>query len=164
METEMETREWFCEKIEENKYSMYRAALSILRSPEDAQDAQSEAICAAWEKLGTLRDREKFRPWIMRILQNECYKLCRERKNTVSLSDELPSPEGNRADLPLWQAVTSLPKDMRLPVVLFYYDGMSIREISAATGLTPAAVKTRLCRARKKLREKLTERGAEDER
>jgi RNA polymerase sigma-70 factor (ECF subfamily) len=59
--------------------------------------------------------------------------------------------------------VTSLPKDIRLPVVLFYYDGMSIREISAATGLTAAAVKTRLCRARKKLREKLTERSNEDE-
>jgi len=160
---EMETREWFCEKIEENKYGMYRAALSILRSPEDAQDAQSEAICAAWEKLDTLRDRDKFKPWIMRILQNECYKLCRERKNTISLLDDIPSPEGERTDLPLWQAVTSLPKDMRLPVVLFYYDGMSIREISAATGLTAAAVKTRSCRARKKLREKLTERSNEDE-
>ena len=159
----METREWFCEKIEENKYSIYRAALSILRSPEDAQDAQSEAICTAWEKLDTLRDREKFRPWIMRILQNECYKLCRERKNTVSLLDDLPSPEEERTELPLWQAVTSLPDNMRLPVVLFYYDGMNIREISASTGITPAAVKTRLCRARKKLRETLTERGDEDE-
>jgi RNA polymerase sigma factor (sigma-70 family) len=88
------------QKIEENKYGMYRAALSILRSPEDAQDAQSEAICAAWEKLDTLRDRDKFKPWIMRILQNECYKLCRERKNTVSLLDDIPSSEGERTDLP----------------------------------------------------------------
>lgn len=55
----------------------------------------------------------------MRILQNECYKLCRERKNTVSLLDDIPSSEGERTDLPLWQAVTSLPKDIRLPVVLF---------------------------------------------
>ena len=59
--------------------------------------------------------------------------------------------------LTLWQAVMSLSGDLRAAVTLFYYDGLSIREISGALGISEAAVKTRLSRGLAKLRQLLEE-------
>ena len=72
---------------------------------------------------------------------------------------ELPAPEDDHAQrLTLWQAVLSLNDDLRAPVTLFYYDGLSIREISRVLGISEAAVKTRLSRGRARLRQLLDEK------
>ena len=59
--------------------------------------------------------------------------------------------------LTLWQAVLSLPEELRLTVILFYYDDLSIREISQVLSVSQAAVKTRLSRGRARLRSMLRE-------
>ena len=64
-------REWFCEMVERNKLGLFRLAKSILRNDEDAGDAVAEAVCSAYANLASLRDSDKFKPWIMRILANE---------------------------------------------------------------------------------------------
>ena len=151
----IDEKEWFCNKIEEYKYSLYRLSLSILKNEQDAQDAVSEAICSAYAKLDTLSDKETFKPWMMRILTNASYDIYRKRKNICSLEETKEIPEKLTLDisekLTLRQAVDRLEYDYRAVVVLFYYDDMSIKDISNILGVSQGAVKTRLSRARAKL-------------
>ena len=58
----------------------------------------------------------------------------------------------------LWQAVLSLPEDLRVPATLFYYEDLSVREIGQVLGISEAAVKTRLSRGRGRLRLLLEEK------
>ena len=124
--------------------------------PDDAQDALQNTLIKAYENFTCLRAQEKFKPWILRILTNKCYDTCRKRKNTVDLADVqdfLPAPDTDHVQrLSLWQAVLSLAADTRAAVTLFYYDGLSIREISHILGISEAAVKARLSRGRARLK------------
>ena len=104
-------------------------------APVTAEDAVQEAICAAYAGRGSLRDPARFRPWILKILVNKCYEFCRKRRTTVDLADIqdfLPAPAADQAErLSLWLAVMALNSDLRAVVTLFYYEDLSIREISA---------------------------------
>lgn len=159
------TKEWFCGQVVRNQTALFRTARTILKSDEDAEDAVQEAILSAYAGLESLREPEKFKPWILRILTNKCYDLCRTARPTVALSDVeevLPASGTDCTErLTLWQAVERLPADLRTTVTLFYYEDLSIRQIAAVQNLTQAAVKTRLHRGRSRLRELLGEEGAE---
>ena len=154
-------KESFCAQVIGCQETMFRTARAILRNDQDAEDAVQEAICAAFARRDSLRDAEKFKPWMLRILANKCYDACRRRRNTSDLdaAGEVPAPETDQAErLSLWQAVLSLNDDLRAPVTLFYYDGLSIREISGVLGISEAAVKARLSRGRARLRQLLEEK------
>ena len=136
---------------------MYRLAMSILCSEEDAADAAQESILIAYQKLPTLRDRSRFRPWLLRILTHECYAILRQRKSRVpfeSLPDQ-EAPAVSETSEDLWQAVCDLSEQLRSVVVLYYYEGFSARKTGEILGISEANVKTRLSRARKRLREQL---------
>lgn len=155
-------KETFCAGIVDCQETMFRAAKAILQNDQDAEDAVQEAICTAFARRDSLREAEKFRPWVLRILTNKCYDACRRRRNTVDLeaAGEVPAATGLDAAerLSLWQAVMSLSDDLRATVTLFYYDGMSVREIGGILGISEAAVKTRLRRGRERLRLLLDEK------
>lgn len=154
-------KDTFSTLVIQNQETLFHTAKAILRSDEDAEDAVQEAICAAFERRESLREADKFRPWLLRILVNKCYDTCRRRRPTVDLedvADYLPAKSQDHTErLTLWQAVMALSGDLRAVVTLFYYDGLSIREISGALGISEAAVKTRLSRGRAKLRQLLEE-------
>ena len=155
-------KETFCAGIVDCQETMFRAAKAILQNDQDAEDAVQEAICTAFARRDSLREAEKFRPWVLRILTNKCYDACRRRRNTVDLeaAGEVPAATGldTAERLSLWQAVMSLSDDLRATVTLFYYDGMSVREIGGILGISEAAVKTRLSRGRARLRQLLDEK------
>ena len=155
-------KETFCAGIVDCQETMFRAAKAILQNDQDAEDAVQEAICTAFARRDSLREMDKFRPWVLRILTNKCYDACRKRRNTVDLeaAGEVPAATGldTAERLSLWQAVMSLSDDLRATVPMFYYDGMSVREIGGILGLTEAAVKTRLRRGRERLRLLLDEK------
>ena len=152
----------FCRQVLASQDAMFRVAKSILRRDQDAEDAVQEAICAAYAARGSLRDPERFRPWLLRIVANQCYAQCRRRRPEVDLADIqdfLAAPEPDMAErLALWQAVLLLGDDTRAAVTLFYYEDLPIRDISAVLGVSEAAVKTRLCRGRARLKELLNEK------
>ena len=155
-------KETFCAGIVDCQETMFRAAKAILQNDQDAEDAVQEAICTAFARRDSLREMDKFRPWVLRILTNKCYDACRKRRNTVDLeaAGEVPAATGldTAERLSLWQAVMSLSDDLRATVTLFYYDGMSVREIGGIRGISEAAVKTRLRRGRERLRLLLDEK------
>ena len=155
-------KETFCAGIVDCQETMFRAAKAILQNDQDAEDAVQEAICTAFARRDSLREMDKFRSWVLRILTNKCYDACRKRRNTVDLeaAGEVPAATGldTAERLSLWQAVMSLSDDLRATVTLFYYDGMSVREIGGILGISEAAVKTRLRRGRERLRLLLDEK------
>ena len=154
-------KEASCRQILQHQDAMFRTAKAILRNDQDAEAAVQEAICAAYTARATLREMDKCKPWLLRILANRCYDMYRKRKQTVDLAqvqEILPAGETDPTEgLALWQAVMALDDTLRAPVTLFYYDGLSVREISEILGISQPAVKTRLSRGRERLRRMLRE-------
>ena len=152
-------RESFVAQVTELQETLYRTARSILRNEQDAQDAVQEAVTQAFARLHTLRDPAKFKPWLLRILVNTCYDACRRRRSTVYLEaveETLAAPQSDCEErMSLWSAVMRLPEEQKAVVTLFYYEDLPIRAISEVLGVTQGTVKTRLSRARGRLRQML---------
>ena len=70
-------KEIFCDQVIRNQEAMFRTAKAILRQDEDAEDAVQEAICAAYANRTSLRDPARFRPWVLKILANKCWRTSR---------------------------------------------------------------------------------------
>ena len=152
-------RERFVAQVTELQETLYRTARSILRNEQDAQDAVQEAVTQAFARLHTLRDPAKFKPWLLRILVNTCYDACRRRRSTVYLEaveETLAAPQSDCEErMSLWSAVMRLPEEQKAVVTLFYYEDLPIRAIGEVLGVTQGTVKTRLSRARGRLRQML---------
>lgn len=161
MATLLMDKETFCAHILEHQSAMYRAARSILNSPEDVEDAVQEAICAAFAHRGDLRDPQRFKPWILRIVVNACYEMGRKQKKVIDLSQVEASLEAPNADpteaISLWQAVLALPESLRAAVTLFYYEDCTVAQIAQILNISQGAVKLRLNRGRARLRTILNE-------
>lgn len=151
-------KEEFASLIHENQLLMYRFALGILKSEMDAEDAVSEAVIKAWEHLDKLRKKEKFKSWIMTILANETKNILTKKKK-VELMESLDN-FGKAActdGTELWELVMELPEDFRMVVILYYYEGFSTKEIAKILKISGGTVKSRLSRARQKLKVLLEE-------
>ncbi|MBR6150363.1 MAG: sigma-70 family RNA polymerase sigma factor [Lachnospiraceae bacterium] len=132
---------------------LYKTAKAILMNDEDVADAMQETIMVCWEKMGTLKEDRYFKAWVTKILINECYNLIRGRKG-VTYVDEIPEipDDGEKSDLEWKEALAVLGEEYRLPVVLYYVQGFQTKEIAKLMGISDAAVRTRLSRAREQLR------------
>lgn len=151
------TKEEFLQHIRTYTLNMYRLAFSILRNDADAEDAVSEAVLHAYEKLASLRKTENFRGWILRITANEAKRIYRKNKWSSSVEwEESMSPAFYDEHHELWDAVMRLEQGYRDVVVLFYYEQCSLKEISNILGCREGTVKSRLYRAREQLRQMLT--------
>ncbi len=132
--------------------SLYRVSKSILKNDVDCEDAVSEAITTAFEKLHTLRQDSYAKTWLTRILINECYDILKRREKTVSLLAEPKEHSGHEDYSDLYQALGTLKKEFRLTLVLHYLEGYSIEEIAKIMHTSTGTVKSRLNRGRKYLR------------
>ena len=132
---------------------LYKTANAILMNDEDAADALQETILTCWEKMGTLKENRFFKTWVTRILINACYTLVRRRKG-ITYMEEVPEVPGDKeeSDLEWKEALNVLTEEYRLVVVLYYVQGFQTKEIARLLGISDAAVRTRLARARQQLR------------
>lgn len=133
--------------------ALYRVARSILFNEQDCADAIQEAIFQGWLKRGQLRDKERFRFWIMRIVINECHNMQRQmfkqRKAVEAAVENLRQPLADTANLEA--ALSMLPEKYRLPIVLHYMEGYSTKEIAFALGTSPERIRDRMRSGRKML-------------
>lgn len=143
----------FVALIEKYKVPMYRLALAIVRSKVESEDVLSETILKAYEKLKTLREPSFFKTWIMRIIINESNQNLRSRKKIVPLTDwnKEAKIQPLTTNIELEELIQKLPKELRIVMVLFYFEQWTIKEISELLRLPEGTVKNRLHRARKKL-------------
>ena len=139
----------------ENK--LYRISCGMLKNPQDRMDAVQETVTKAWANVHSLRREEYFETWLTRILINECHNIQNARKNIVQLEclPEQGAYEGNNK--PLRDAILALERQLRLPVLLYYMEGYKLREIAQILRIPEGTVKTRLTRAKKKLKSLLEE-------
>lgn len=155
------TKENLGRLILESERQMYLTAKTILHNDQDCGDAIQEAIVKAFQKIDTLRQEKYAKTWLMRILINECYSLLRRESRYVSMEEmkELSSGEAEekRDYSDLYSAVNSLKEELRIPVILYYGEDFSIREIAQILEITEGAVQKRLFRARMQLRDRLTQ-------
>ena len=139
--------------------TLYRVAKTLLRSDADCADAIQEAIVKAFSSLHTLRKDSYAKTWLVRIVINECYAIMRKEKRVVSIEDYTPEEMAESAEdySDLYEAVSRLPKEQRLSVALYYMEGYSVKEIAELMETSESAVKSRLARARARLKQDLTE-------
>ena len=150
------TKEEFVREVRGYTLHMYRLAYSILNNSTDAEDAVSEAVLHAYEKLRTLRDPGSFKNWILQITANEAKKIYRQNKRTGAVAwEENLSPAFYDEHHELWDAVMQLDGGYRDVIELFYYEQCTIPEISRILECRQGTVKSRLYRAKEQLRERL---------
>lgn len=144
----------FVELIQENKVSLYRLSKSILKNDADAEDAISETILKAYKNIHKLNKASSFKPWIMKILVNECYSIINKHKR-IDLQEDLSSYEStyeDKHDNSLMYYVNKLEDEFKTVVILFYYEDISIKDISKILNIPQGTVKSRLSRAKSKLK------------
>lgn len=147
----------FEQNIREYAPNMYRLALAMLRNKQDAEDAVGEAVLRAYEKRRTLRDQERFKPWIMQITANEARKIYRRNKRIVPVEDmEAYMPVFRSDSHELWDVVMGMEQAYREVIILYFYERFSVREISAVLRIPEGTVKSRLFRGKKLLKEELS--------
>lgn len=150
----------FCEKIRLYDDAMYALAFSILRNDQDTADAISESIMKAYCSISQLKNSNAFRPWLLKIVHNTCLEMIRNKHTTVSMDEQndmedVSSNPDISTRLVLREAVEQLGQPYRTVVYLFYYENLSILEISKITGGSVIAVRKQLSRARCMLQKSL---------
>lgn len=147
------TNEDFAARIMQLQGTLYRVTCTLLREHADREDAVQSAIEKAWRRLASLREESSFRPWLLRILVNECRTILRrqQRLMPIEILPDLPAPE--TADPDLYRFFTSLPDTLRLTMVLHYVEGYDVKEVARIQHIPVNTVKSRLLRGREKLRE-----------
>lgn len=147
--------EAFARLIHKHKVSMYRVAKNILRNEQDIEDSIGDTILKAFTNISSLRRIETFKSWIISILVNQCYNILK-KKNREVITDELANNaaiyEDKYLNFELTTAITTLDEDQRIVTILFYYEDMSLKEISKVLNIPEGTVKSRLFRAKKKLK------------
>ena len=155
------TKEQLGNLILDSERQLYSTAKTILFSDQDCADAIQETIVKAFSKIDTLKNDKYARTWLIRILINECYNLVRKSSKFIScedLEDRLEMESEKSKDYSeLYAAVNSLKEELRLPVILYYIEDFSVREIAQILEISEGAVQKRLARARGKLRQELQE-------
>lgn len=150
------TKKKFCDYIYIYKRDLYIIASAILKNSADAEDAVSNAILKGYENLDQLRDVWKFKPWMLMITKNEALKLKKKRLELPGneMVEAMLKPTQDRYD-ELWDVIRKMKEEYRLVVVLFYYEDLSIRDISGVLNIPVGTVKSRLNRGKEELKQAL---------
>ena len=155
----MFTDEEFIAVAERYKDTVYRIAYCWLRDPYDADDVTQEVLIKLYRTDKDFGSDSYIRNWLIRVTINQCKMIFRAPWNNHSdIEEYMGSLYFEDEDYrELFEAVMSLDKKYRVPLILFYYEGYSTAEISEIMQIPENTVSTRLRRARAKLRKYLEE-------
>jgi RNA polymerase sigma-70 factor (ECF subfamily) len=151
--------------LTESSTLAFRVAYSVLRQTEDAEDVAQEAFAKAYAGFRQLRDRERFRAWLVRMtwrlaidrLRSDRRRSVREGAPSETHVNQTPAQsilEKERA-AKLWSAIDALPEKLRIAIVLSGIEEHDTREVAVLLGLPEGTVKSRLFLARQRLKELL---------
>ena len=154
------TDEAFAQAVRVYGDTVYRVAYHALNSSHDAEDVMQTVFLRLYERKKDFESEEHMKHWLLRVAVNESRKQLRIpwRRTAVPLEEwrETAAPEDTEKAEAL-RAVMALEPKYRLAVCLYYYEGLSVAETAAAMRANVSTVQTWLLRARKRLREELTE-------
>jgi RNA polymerase sigma-70 factor (ECF subfamily) len=145
----------------------FRVAYSVLRHRQDAEDVAQEAFVRAYRGFRHLRDRQRFRAWLVRTTwrlsldrrRSDRRRQAREDREmagttglTRPLEDDVIAGEQSAR---LWHAIDRLPEKLRVAVVLAAIEGHGVRDVASLLRVPQGTVKSRLFEARRRLQEML---------
>src|SRR5262245_49181243 len=162
---ERDLKQEFETRLAETSSLAFRIAYGVLRNSEDAQDVAQEALTKAYRNFRQLRDRDRFRAWLVRMtwrlaidrLRSDRRRTAREAAPVKASDPKTPVQavlEQERADK-LWRAIDALPEKLRIVVVLAGIEEHNVQEVAILLDLPEGTVKSRLFLARKRLKELL---------
>lgn len=157
----MEDHAGIAQLVEMYASMIYRIAYTRIQNVADAEDITQEVLLKYLKTGKTFRDEEHRKMWLIRVTVNTIKSSLTSawRRHTVAL-DDVTEPSYEAADLPVLQEkVEKLPERYRLPMFLYYYEELSVKEIAHVTKSTEGTVKSLLSRGRKMLRDELKEDG-----
>ena len=152
-------------RLVESSTLAFRVAYGVLRRREDAEDVAQEAFAKAHRSFRQLRDRDRFRAWLVRMTwrlainrrRADRRRLTRESDPDLVRSDALASTDHaarERAER-LWRAIDCLPDKLRVAIVLSGIEGHDIREVATLLRVPEGTVKSRLFEGRRRLKDLL---------
>jgi RNA polymerase sigma-70 factor, ECF subfamily len=161
-------RREFEERLAECGSLAYRVARGVLRNDADAEDVAQEALLRAFRRIDRLREAQRFRGWLVRIVFRLALDRARSAKRRESRETEWARPARRPAPLTAEElaasdefqrhfdlALEALPEKLRLVLLLAAMEGHTLEEVAAMLNLPVGTVKSRLFAGRKKLAEKL---------
>ena len=153
----------FENRLAESSTLAFRVAFSVLRHREDAEDVAQEAFAKAYRSFRQLRDRDRFRAWLVRMTWRLALDRRRGDQRRLAREDSVsreqvshPDVEADERSRRLWQAIDMLSEKLRVVIVLAAIEGYDVREVAALLELPEGTVKSRLFLARQQLRNALS--------
>jgi RNA polymerase sigma factor (sigma-70 family) len=142
---------------------MRRVCVVMTGDQQLAEDAVQAAWSIAWRKLGTLRQPERLRPWLVSVAMNQARDMIRKRRRTPEAALDTTTarvtggvdPATGIESLDLLAAMERLDPDDRALIAMRYVAGFDATEIGTAIGLSPSGTRTRLERVLARLRQEL---------
>jgi RNA polymerase sigma-70 factor (ECF subfamily) len=151
-------KESFAVIIKHFELSLYKVAKSMLESEEDCADAIQETILKAYKSIRNLRETQFFKTWLIRILINECNNIYKIKGKVIPICEiEKTASEVsiiNDVDntIVIQEMLNHLQNELRTIVILYYFEDFSVKDISDLLSVPEGTVKSRLSRARNKLK------------
>ncbi|MHC4111856.1 MAG: RNA polymerase sigma factor [Planctomycetota bacterium] len=140
---------------------IFLTCLGILGNVHDAEDIAQDAMLKGYEQIRTLRDGSKFGLWIARIAKSLCINLIRRKKSAKKVVAErmIPVNQSISEYDNLQQAIEQLPQETRLPLVMYYFDGQSVKTVAERLQMSNSGVYLKLRTAIKELHNLLAKQG-----
>ncbi len=148
-----------------HRTTIYALVISYIKDPADAEDLTQQIFIRAYERLATLRELDRFRPWLQQIAHNTCKDWFRRRSdstthfeaaNDTDFAEAAPSPEDivlkAEIETVVRQAISTLQETDRRLMEARYIEGVSYDQLRVESGLSYAAVANRLKRAKQEVR------------
>lgn len=149
--------EAFFTLIEDNKVSLYKAAKAILNNDDDIADAIQETVISAYKNIKSLKNDAYFKTWLTKILINKCKDIIAKNKDVLTLDEYLE--EGYTQEFlskfEVEDMLNNLSKEQKLVISLYYISQFNTREISEILKESEGTIKSRLSRARNKIRKSM---------
>ena len=148
--------------------AVLRTCYLYLCDRSQAEDAVQETFLKVYRNLDSFRGESSEKTWILKIAMRTCYDMNHSgwsrffnRRVTPEMLPEASVPFTERDDA-LTQAVMRLPEKLRRVIILYYYQGLSVREIAETLGITQPSVSNRMKRGREKLKAALEGREIDE--
>lgn len=157
-------KEEFIKLINQNRLKLYKTAMAILKNDENVNDAIQETLLSAYKNIDKLESKEYFLTWIITILRNKCFDILKRNKKIISIDEsEIQSKETYydtyKVESSLERILKKIDSDLKEVTVLYYYDELTVKEIARIMSIPEGTVKSKLSRAREKLRLLLEKEG-----
>lgn len=140
---------------------VFAICLGMLGNSHDAEDIAQQALVKGFSQIRQLRDSQQFGAWIVQIARNLCIDhIRRRRRERAAFAERAAVRVSSSKEYPeLRAALVKLREEYRLPLMLYYFDGRSAKNIAETLEVSEATVQARLSRARRQLRKLLDAEG-----